>query len=120
MQTGLKTRRADQILLWVEIDQPDRSVNTFTRQMLEELNALLESIEKDQLLRGVLFFSNKKGNFIAGADIGEMKTLAGPDAAREGALFDTSVRGNGNGGHTYGRELSVQDREALLEYLKTL
>ena len=34
--------------------------------------------------------------------------------------FDTSLRGNGNGGHTYGRELSVQDREALLEYLKTL
>ena len=44
----------------------------------------------------------------------------GPEAEKQGVAFDTSLRGNGNGGHTYGRELSVQDREALLEYLKTL
>ena len=30
------------------------------------------------------------------------------------------IKGNGNGGHTYGRDLSIQDREALIEYLKTL
>jgi hypothetical protein len=34
--------------------------------------------------------------------------------------FDTSLRGNGNGGHTYGTALSIEEREALLEYLKTL
>ncbi len=44
----------------------------------------------------------------------------GPEAEQQGVEFDTSLRGNGNGGHTYGRELSVPDREALLEYLKTL
>ena len=44
----------------------------------------------------------------------------GSEAEQQGVEFDTSLRGNGNGGHTYGRELSVQDREALLEYLKTL
>ena len=44
----------------------------------------------------------------------------GPDAQKNGVLFDTRLRGNGNAGHTYGRELSVEDREALLEYLKTL
>jgi mono/diheme cytochrome c family protein len=32
----------------------------------------------------------------------------------------TPVRGNGNGGHTYGTDLPDADRNAILEYLKTL
>ena len=44
---------------------------------------------------------------------------SGPDAAEQGVLFDTSLRGNGNGGHTYGRDLPVSDRESIVEYLKT-
>ncbi len=39
---------------------------------------------------------------------------------REYFGFDTSLRGNGNGGHTYGVKLSDADKDALLEYLKTL
>jgi hypothetical protein len=35
-------------------------------------------------------------------------------------LYDTRERGNGNGGHTYGTQLSAEDKEKLLEYLKTL
>jgi mono/diheme cytochrome c family protein len=38
----------------------------------------------------------------------------------EGWLHDTRVRGNGNGGHVYGVELSPQAKTALVEYLKTL
>jgi len=34
--------------------------------------------------------------------------------------FDTRDRGNGNGGHLYGIDLSEADKDALLEYLKTL
>jgi mono/diheme cytochrome c family protein len=34
--------------------------------------------------------------------------------------IDTSVTGNGNGGHTYGTTLSDADRWALVEYLKSL
>ncbi|MEB3212700.1 MAG: hypothetical protein VKL39_15175 [Leptolyngbyaceae bacterium] len=34
--------------------------------------------------------------------------------------FDTSLPGNGNGGHDYGTELSTDDKTALIEYLKTL
>ncbi|PIL21389.1 hypothetical protein P775_04620 [Puniceibacterium antarcticum] len=34
--------------------------------------------------------------------------------------FDTSISGNGNMGHTYGTTLSNVDRDALLEYLKSL
>jgi hypothetical protein len=35
-------------------------------------------------------------------------------------LFDTRERGNGNGGHTYGTQLPNEEKEKLLEYLKTL
>jgi len=33
--------------------------------------------------------------------------------------FDTSQEGNGNGGHSYGIDLSESDKGALIEYLKT-
>jgi mono/diheme cytochrome c family protein len=38
----------------------------------------------------------------------------------EGVLLDTTKTGNGNGGHVYGTNLSLADRLALIEYLKTL
>jgi mono/diheme cytochrome c family protein len=41
-------------------------------------------------------------------------------ACDRGFLFDTRLVGNGNGGHTYGSELSPEARSALVEYLKTL
>jgi mono/diheme cytochrome c family protein len=44
----------------------------------------------------------------------------GPDAEREGVLHDTTLRGNSNRGHTYGAELTADQKRALLEYLKTL
>jgi hypothetical protein len=45
---------------------------------------------------------------------------SGADAERVGRRYDTSVQGNGNGGHLYGTNLGQADRDALLEYLKTL
>jgi len=44
----------------------------------------------------------------------------GPDAERRGFRYDTEVRGNGNGGHLYGTQLSPEDKEDLIEYLKGL
>jgi hypothetical protein len=35
-------------------------------------------------------------------------------------VFDTRLPGNSKEGHEYGTDLGVQDREALIEYLKTL
>ncbi len=35
-------------------------------------------------------------------------------------LYDTGVRGNGNQGHDFGTDLDEAEKEALLEYLKTL
>jgi hypothetical protein len=35
-------------------------------------------------------------------------------------LFDTTLRGEGNGGHLYGTDLPAAEKSALVEYLKTL
>jgi hypothetical protein len=43
----------------------------------------------------------------------------GSEAESTGFRYDTSVRGNGNGGHVYGTDLSARDKAALIEYLKT-
>lgn len=42
-----------------------------------------------------------------------------PEGQRTG-VYDTTLLGYGNGGHTYGDELDDNERRALLEYLKTL
>jgi hypothetical protein len=38
---------------------------------------------------------------------------------RQFFLYDTSVEGNGNGGHIYGVALPEPDKQAIVEYLKT-
>jgi hypothetical protein len=43
---------------------------------------------------------------------------AGEDEARR--IYDTSLPGYGNGGHTFGDVLSERERAAVIEYLKTL
>ena len=45
---------------------------------------------------------------------------SGADAERVGTRHDTTLRGNGNGGHEFGTNLPDTDKSALLEYLKTL
>ncbi len=45
---------------------------------------------------------------------------SGPEAERVGSLHDTTQRGNGNYGHEYGVELPSEQKQDLLEYLKTL
>ncbi|MFT3780945.1 MAG: c-type cytochrome [Nibricoccus sp.] len=52
------------------------------------------------------------------ANVGFVTT--GAEAERVGGKHDVSVRGDGNQGHTYGTELPAAEKNALLEYLKTL
>ena len=63
-------------------------------------------------------------SFVRGFDVYDYAKVgfvsSGPDAARAGWRYDTRARGNGNQGHLYGTDLSPADKDALLEYLKTL
>jgi mono/diheme cytochrome c family protein len=42
------------------------------------------------------------------------------DSTKQSHLYDTTLPGYGNGGHTFGDALSDADRAAVIEYLKTL
>ncbi|MEO1128258.1 MAG: hypothetical protein AAFX05_00960, partial [Planctomycetota bacterium] len=42
------------------------------------------------------------------------------DAVTDTRTYDTTLPGYGNGGHTYGDDLTEAERRALVEYLKTL
>ncbi|HWI15890.1 MAG TPA: c-type cytochrome, partial [Burkholderiales bacterium] len=44
----------------------------------------------------------------------------GEEAQRVGTRYDVSGKGGSNQGHTYGTALPAPDKDALLEYLKTL
>ena len=75
-------------------------------------------------LRTLLFLDERPARFYRAYDVYDWRAVGfvsgGPEAEKQGVLFDTSERGNGNGGHTYGRDLSIPERESLIEYLKTL
>ncbi len=43
-----------------------------------------------------------------------------PDAQRIGTRMDTASKGGGNQGHEFGTALAATEKEALVEYLKTL
>ncbi len=74
-------------------------------------------------LRALLFPEERPAVFYRGYDVYDWErvgfTAEGPDAEKNGVMFDTRLRGNSNAGHLYGQELSVADREALIEFLKT-
>jgi hypothetical protein len=44
----------------------------------------------------------------------------GPEAERAGTKFDVSERASGNHGHEFGTDLPAAEKNALIEYLKTL
>jgi len=62
--------------------------------------------------------------FYRGYDVYDAETVGfvtqGPQAERVGTKYDVSARSNGNQGHEFGTNLSAQDKDALIEYLKTL
>lgn len=62
--------------------------------------------------------------FYSGYDVVDLDRVGfistGDEAAAYGYRFDTSIRGNGSGGHTYGTDLDDADKHALIEFLKTL
>ena len=75
-------------------------------------------------LRALLWPETRPAEFYRAYDVYDWANVGfvstGPDAQREGVRFDTKEKGNSNVGHTYGQELPADQREDLLEYLKTL
>lgn len=53
----------------IRIDCPGQSQNTLGRDEMREASGLLDRLERDESVKGIIFISSKPGSFIAGADI---------------------------------------------------
>ncbi|HSG63912.1 MAG TPA: 3-hydroxyacyl-CoA dehydrogenase NAD-binding domain-containing protein, partial [Gammaproteobacteria bacterium] len=59
---------------WLRLDRADAGTNTLNREVIEELDRLLDGARADALA-GLVIESAKSGSFIAGADIREFESL---------------------------------------------
>lgn len=56
-------------ILWLGLDRQHESVNTINHEVLDELNGVLQDVEEQTSLKGLVIFSAKAKGFIAGADV---------------------------------------------------
>ncbi|MGH9382320.1 MAG: 3-hydroxyacyl-CoA dehydrogenase NAD-binding domain-containing protein [Thermoanaerobaculia bacterium] len=75
----------EQGLATLTFDLPDKSVNIFTRQALEELEGWTSRLRERTDIRVLLLRSGKPGTFIAGADIDLIAEVTDPLEAEAGA-----------------------------------
>lgn len=95
MEPTLQLKRYDDRTAEIVFDMPDSPVNLLSTPVLHELEALIDSLKDDSSIDVLLFSSRKKGIFIAGADIGEIKELKSEEDAyhkvREGQHILTKI-----------------------------
>lgn len=65
----------------VWLDQPGEKVNTISLDLLEEFKTLMDEMEKDAEVKGVVLISRKEDHFIAGADIDRIREAKSPEYA---------------------------------------
>ena len=80
----ISIERTEQGVAVIRLDVPDSKVNILSSALLDEFWVALESLEKDSSLRAAVLSSSKPDNFVAGADLGEVR---GMDSAEKAAAF---------------------------------
>lgn len=60
------------LLIW---DMPERSMNVFTEEVMNELDAIINAVVADDQIKGVVFTSGKPDSFSGGADITMLKKM---------------------------------------------
>ncbi len=89
--------RQDDGIAILTMDVPGESMNTLKKEFGDEINAVLDEIEADTSIKGVVLTSGKKNSFVAGADISMLAACETQDDAQalaEGgqAVFDRIER----------------------------
>ncbi|MFT7260997.1 MAG: 3-hydroxyacyl-CoA dehydrogenase/enoyl-CoA hydratase/3-hydroxybutyryl-CoA epimerase [Glaciecola sp.] len=76
------TKREDGIAI-LTMDVPGDSMNTLKADFGDEVTAILDEIENDSEIRGVVVTSGKKDSFVAGADVTMLAACSDADEAQE-------------------------------------
>lgn len=77
-ETGKRSVTLETTSDWVAvvtIDVPDSKVNTLGLRSMNELNEIIDQVAASKGLKGLVITSGKKDNFIAGADVNEIRRL---------------------------------------------
>lgn len=69
----LSVEKRDRVAV-VSLDSPGEKVNKLNEQLIDEFSTLIEHIESDPSVDGIVLVSGKSDNFIAGADIEMFKS----------------------------------------------
>lgn len=86
MTNAFQLEVADDRIALLTFDIPDQKVNTLSGPVMAELSEIVDRLDDRADLRGLIFCSGKPGQFIAGADLGELAALtdATPDEITRG------------------------------------
>jgi len=82
--TAFDYRSADGVAV-LTFDLEGESVNTLSPETGREFNALIERASSDPAVKGIVFISGKKDNFVAGAKIDFLQTLKTREEAEAGS-----------------------------------
>jgi hypothetical protein len=69
---------------------------------------------------GMAYKAISREDFDASAAAAKGKPFLSKAAIDHGAIYDTAAYGHGNSGHTFGDNLSAEERAAVIEFLKSL
>ncbi|MFP3940444.1 MAG: 3-hydroxyacyl-CoA dehydrogenase NAD-binding domain-containing protein [Thermoanaerobaculia bacterium] len=78
-------------LATLTFDSPDRRVNVFDREVLEELEGVVDELAGRDDVSVLVFISGKEAGFIAGADVNMIAQVTDPLEAEAGVRFGQRV-----------------------------
>jgi len=80
-QSAFTLTRQDNGIAILTMDVPGESMNTLKAAFGEEMTVLLDEIENDSSIKGVVLVSGKDSSFVAGADITMLDACSTADEA---------------------------------------
>lgn len=76
---NLSFEKKDNGVAVVTIDCPDSKVNKVSSGLLAEISGLLDNVDKDGTIKGLVILSGKDDNFVVGADVDELNAMKSRD-----------------------------------------
>jgi 3-hydroxyacyl-CoA dehydrogenase/enoyl-CoA hydratase/carnithine racemase len=86
MAAAVTIRRVTKAISAVVIDDPTRSLNVLSPEVLTELAEAFKTVAADAKLEGLIIASTKPSGFLAGADIGSFSTRLSEPGVDAGSL----------------------------------
>lgn len=88
--------RRDNGVAFLTFELKDKKVNILSTSVMTELNDWLDRLKDDTEIKALVFLSGKEDNFIAGADVSEIKDITDPkdgvEKARQGQLIFQKIQ----------------------------